>query len=77
MLAYHNGVMGNGGFLRNGALPKLVSNRPRPRCPDCDRAMEPVFTKRERGKTHERVKEVFWCRLCGMVARGRAKPKFV
>jgi RNase P subunit RPR2 len=54
-----------------------MPNRPRPRCPDCDRAMEPVFTKRERGRSFLRVKEVFWCRTCGMVARGRAKTQFV
>lgn len=53
-----------------------VPNRPRPRCPDCDRAMEPVFTKRERGRSFLRVKEVFWCRTCGMVARGRTKTTF-
>ena len=54
-----------------------MPNRPRPRCQDCTAAMEPVFAKRERGKTHARIMETFWCRACGMLAKGRAKPRYL
>lgn len=39
--------------------------------------MDPVFSKRERGETHVRIPEVFWCRACGAVARGRTRPQYL
>ena len=54
-----------------------MPNRPRPRCQECTAAMEPVFAKRERGKTHARIMETFWCRACDILAKGRAKPRYL
>lgn len=54
-----------------------MANRPRPRCPECDMAMGPVFRKRPRGETYARVPDVFWCQDCTNLARGRKDPDFV
>lgn len=52
-----------------------MPNRIRPRCEKDDRAMEPLFAKRVRGKSFQRVKEAFWCRECGALAKGRKNPQ--
>ena len=54
-----------------------MPNRPRPRCQDCTAAMEPVFAKRERGKSHKRIAEAFWCRACGTLGKGREKTRYL
>lgn len=58
---------------RDGPMP----NRPRPRCPACDKAMEPLFAKRVRGDTFARVEDAFWCRACGALAKGRDRSRFL
>lgn len=54
-----------------------MPNRPRPRCPKCSAAMEPLYRKRLRGDTYARVADVFWCDACAKLARGRRKPAFL
>lgn len=39
--------------------------------------MEPVFAKRENGKSHTRVPDAFWCRTDGTLGKGRTKTRFV
>lgn len=54
-----------------------MPNRPRPRCPEGHGAMEPLFMQRERGESFLRVKEVFACRECGAVGKGRERTVFI
>lgn len=60
-------------FIPSGGIASAMPNRPRPRCPGCGTAMDPVFRKRSRGDTFARVPEVFWCDACGKGARGRLR----
>lgn len=53
-----------------------MPNRIRPRCPDCGKAMAPLYAKNRRdGFT--RLQEVFGCRTDGRVARGRLKTRLL
>lgn len=54
-----------------------MSNRLRPRCTDCGRAMSPLYGKGPRGKAFVRVREAFWCPDDGRIARGRRKASFL
>jgi hypothetical protein len=54
-----------------------MANRIRPRCPDCDSAMMPMFVKRRKGKSFQPVRDTFYCREDGRIARGRRKVKFL
>ena len=57
-------------------LSRVVPNRPRPRCPSCGRAMEPLYRASSR-KGFPRVPNVFWCEADSVLARGRSSPKFL
>lgn len=50
-----------------------MPNKARPRCPDCESAMEPVYRKSQRGASMVRVPNVFWCEDDSVIARGRRK----
>ncbi len=72
---------GNPGLQRQD-YPRPVDfgpmpNRVRPRCPDCNTAMAPVFRARERGEGYARLPDVFWCDTHGKLARGRRTVKFL
>lgn len=54
-----------------------MANRPRPRCHACTAAMEPVFAKRERGRSLKRIADMFWCRTCGVVGKGREETRYL
>ena len=53
-----------------------MTNRARPKCPDCGRAMAPLFVRRLHGRGYQRVPELFFCREHGRVARGRTKATY-
>lgn len=50
-----------------------MPNRTRPRCPECDYAMEPIYRARPRGSTFERVHRVYWCPKDKTLAKARNK----
>jgi len=53
-----------------------MPNRVRPRCPQCEAAMLPVFRQRPRGATYERIPDVFHCPDHEVMARGRKKAAY-
>jgi hypothetical protein len=54
-----------------------MPNRIRPRCPDCGRAMAPLFIKGPRGKVFVKVPDTFHCDDHDRIARGRKKAEFL
>lgn len=55
-----------------------MPNKPRPRCPECQTAMAPLFRKRPRGSGYARAGTAFQCPSCDTLAKGRgAKTKFL
>lgn len=49
------------------ALP----NKPRPRCPECEAAMAPLYRKRPQGTTYARAGDAFYCHEDDILAKGR------
>lgn len=55
-----------------------MPNKPRPRCPNCNVAMAPLFRKRPRGSGYARAGNTFQCTNCETLAKGRgARAKFL
>lgn len=54
-----------------------MPNRPRPRCPNCNIAMAPLFRKGSRGTAFVRLPEAFYCSEHDLLARGRSKTRFL
>ncbi|HEX2066101.1 MAG TPA: hypothetical protein VHI93_04740 [Candidatus Thermoplasmatota archaeon] len=54
-----------------------MPNRARPRCPDCQAAMSPLFRKGPRGKAFVRVPDAFVCSQHDRLARGRESTRFL
>lgn len=50
-----------------------MANKPRPRCPECDQAMAPLYRKRPNGTTYARAGATFWCDDHEILAMGRKK----
>jgi hypothetical protein len=56
---------------------RSMPNRARPRCPDCNTAMGPLFRHGARGQAFVRVPDAFHCREHDRIARGRKKTIFL
>lgn len=58
-----------------------MANKPRPRCPECGQAMDPLYRKRPHGTTYARAGDTFYCHEHDVLAKGRptgkAGPDFV
>lgn len=48
-----------------------MANKPRPRCPECDSAMAPLYRKRPNGTTYARAGTTFYCYEHDILAKGR------
>jgi hypothetical protein len=54
-----------------------MGNRVRPRCPECESSMSPLYAKGPRGTAFIRVRDAFWCPEDRTMARGRRKVAFL
>lgn len=48
-----------------------MPNKKRPRCPECDMAMSPLYTNRPQGETMKRAGDTFYCDDHDVLAHGR------
>jgi hypothetical protein len=62
--------------LKSSSAP-AVANRARPRCPECQTAMDPLFRTGARGTRKVRIPDAFYCTEHDLLAHGRTQARFL